>query len=478
MYVPKLVQYMRWGEGLTERENYAKILRRRRMLEMRRKRRQRKRRIEAVLYMSLLVFSLCVIVLIATKHYEQEDVKKPDYMLPVPFKTVKEAVEESLVVTTPEAAEVSQEVSVRIGSVGDVILHLPIVEAYAGDSAGEYDFTPAFETFRQAYESVDFMVANLETSFGDDEKPYSGFPNFNSPDEIVANLQSVGVDLQLLANNHIYDNEKDGFLRTISVLQQAGANYTGVRVSEEEPRYFIRNINGIQIGFVNYTYEMENDGERKLINGNIMDKSVENLLNSYEGSDLNSFYKEMEQITKEMRSIGTEFVIVYMHWGNEYEMDANELQQTIAQKLCDLGVDAVIGGHPHVVQPIEIFTSADGTHKMFCAYSLGNHFSNQRREKISSCPNGHTEDGLMLNLTVSKTEEKVSITGIEAIPTYVYKTEEPKYYVIPIYNVTEVEAQTGLSGIQSSVQASYDRTNGILGNSIEDARRELGIPFN
>lgn len=307
------------------------------------------------------------------------------------------------------------------------------------------------------------------------EKEYSGFPNFNVPDEIVTNLQQMGVDLQLLANNHMYDNGRSGFFRTISVCRQAGVNYTGVRGNEADPMYLIQDINGIRVGIMNYTYETGTDSKRKSLNDNPVEEDVEMLINSYREDDMESFYSEIEQLCREMDVQGAEFVILYIHWGNEYELEPNATQKAIAERLCEIGIDAVIGSHPHVVQPAEVLVSSDGTHKMFCAYSLGNHLSNQRRERISSRPNGHTEDGMMLKLTISRTAGEVSITGIEAIATYVYKTTMPEYYVIPVYQVEGIEEQTGLAGIRTSIQASYDRTWNIIGSSIEDARWELGI---
>lgn len=378
--------------------------------------------------------------------------------------------------TGQENIQVIPDTSCRIGSVGDVILHLPVTKAYGGSSPEHpHDFSPALQTFLRAYQSVDYMVVNLETSLAGPDKPYSGFPNFNAPDEIAANLRDAGVDLQLLANNHIYDNGKAGFLRTMEVLRQAGVTYTGARASEQELPYLIADINGIQVGILNYTYEMEHEGERKSINGNIMETSVENNLNSFEPGDIESFYEEVGQMRTELCAKGAEFILMYIHWGNEYELQQNATQEAIAQRLCDIGIDAVIGGHPHVVQPVDVLTGSDGTHKMFCAYSLGNHLSNQRREKISSRPNGHTEDGLMITLTLTRTSGQVSISGIEAVPTYVYKTNQPRYYVIPIYQVEGIEEQTGLQGIQPVIQSSYERTMNVLGTSLEDARRALGI---
>ncbi len=460
-------------------EEQERLLRYRRQLWKKRRLRQKRRRISAISHGCLLVFSLFVIILLANGHHEKELAKI------LQEEAQREAVTQLPAVTstgppiystgTGDVAIGTGDTSCTIGSVGDVIMHLPIIQAYGGLEPGEHDFTPALESFRGTYESVDYMVVNLETSLGGDEKEYSGFPNFNAPDEIVANLHSMGVDLQLLANNHIYDNGEKGFFRTISVFQKAGIAYTGVRGNEADSKYVIQDNNGIRIGVINYTYEAESQDGKKSLNGNLVNENVGMLINSYDENQLEAFYSEIAQIKQEMYDQGVEFIIAYLHWGNEYELEPNASQKSIAAGLCDMGIDAIIGAHPHVVQPVDVLVSSDGTHKMFCAYSLGNHLSNQRREKISSRPNGHTEDGLFLNLRISRIDGVVSITDVEAVPTYVYKSAIPEFYVIPIYQVEGIEEQTGLNGIHTAIQASYDRTMNILGSSIEDAKWELGI---
>ncbi|MFQ7473413.1 MAG: CapA family protein, partial [Anaerovoracaceae bacterium] len=145
-------------------------------------------------------------------------------------------------------------------------------------------------------------------------------------------------------------------------------------------------------------------------------------------------------------------------------------------RLCDMGVDAIIGGHPHVVQPVDVFTSSDGNHKMFCAFSLGNQLSNQRREMMN-LSTGHTEDGLVVNLEITKKEDgEVSLTGAEYIPTWVYKNSAgPTYYIIPLDNLDTVEADTGISGLKSKGQASYDRTYDIIGSGIQKVKDSYGF---
>lgn len=457
-----------------DKKDYERYLQHRKRVARQKQRRKKERNILAVTQTALLLLSFVAVFLIAVRlGFFQEPEKKKKAQ---DNGASKQQLDLQVPVTQPAVnLQGKPDASLCLGSAGDVMMHLSITESYGGLKGVSHDFSPIFEQVRQTYASVDYMVVNLETSLAGLKKGYSGFPSFNAPDEIAANLRDAGVDLQLLANNHIYDNGKEGFLRTISVMQEEGISYTGIRASENDACYVLADINGIRLGIVNYTYETEQDENRKSINGHLMDKSVEPLLNSFKLSNLDQFYLELARIQSEMYLQGAEFIILYIHWGNEYEFEPNKVQKEMAQHFCDMGINAVIGSHTHVVQPLDVYTSTDGTRKMFCAYSLGNHLSNQRRERISTRPNGHTEDGLMLKLTISRINGNISITSVDAIPTYVLKNSVPNFYIIPIYQLETIEEQTGMSGIMPTIQASYDRTMKILGDSVEDVRRELGI---
>lgn len=376
----------------------------------------------------------------------------------------------------PVAAQQSvEEKTITIGNAGDVIIHSPFYKGSTYKKNGDYDFTSCFSNVKEDYEANDFMVLNLETTLPGKEVGYSGYPMFKSPDSLVDSLTSSGVDLMLLANNHIYDSGVNGFLRTSQLLQDKGVLYTGARHSEEEKKYLVQEINGVKVGFVNYVYETPRSDDRKGINGNPLDPSVAPLLNSFDPNDLDSFYTEMEGIVSDMKKDGAEFLIAYPHWGNEYQLQETGWQRDIAQRLCDMGVDAIIGGHPHVVQPVDVFTSEDGKHKMFCAFSVGNQLSNQRRE-IMNLSTGNTEDGLIIDLEITRDQKgKAKLTGVRYIPTWVYKNAGPVYSIIPADDPETVEETTGISEIRSQVQASYDRTYKIIGSGIEKVNEAYGF---
>ena len=348
----------------------------------------------------------------------------------------------------PAAAEPVKEQTIMIGNGGDIIIHSPFYRSSAYKKDGDYDFTPCFSNIKDVYGEGDFSVIDIETCLPGKEVGYSGYPMFKSPDSLVDSLAASGIDMILLANNHIYDYGNTGFLRTTQVMKDKDMLYTGARHSEEEKKYVVQDINGIKVG----------------------------MINSFDPNDRESFYQEIEEQIKAMRKDGAEFIIVYPHWGIEYQMTEASWQREIAQKLCDMGVDAIIGGHPHVIEPVDVFTSEDGTHKTFCAFSLGNQLSNQRREMMR-LKTGNTEDGLFIDLEITRNKKgDVSLTGVKYIPTWVYKNASgPTYSIVPVDDPSTVEEKTGIKGIQAQAQASYDRTYKIIGDGANKVSEAYGF---
>ncbi|MDO4393480.1 MAG: CapA family protein [Bacillota bacterium] len=367
--------------------------------------------------------------------------------------------------------------TITVGSVGDVIIHDPFLRSDRYKKSDGYDFTDCFKFTADLYEKQDYMVANLETTLAGKSAGYSGYPLFNSPDAIADALHESGIDMMLLANNHIYDTGKSGFQRTAKVLDEKGYSHTGVRGDTGEAKYAVKDINGIKVGFINYTYETP-ASNGKAINGNKMDNASAQLLNSFKPKNLQPFYDEAIRQVALMKLAGAEFIIFYPHWGQEYKLEAHGYMNKMAQKMCDMGVDAIIGGHPHVVEPVDVVKSSDGKHKTFVAYSMGNHLSNQRREMITSMPTGHTEDGIMVNLEISRDASgEVKLTNVETVPTWVYKKKGANavYYVIPLNDVDNIENVTGISGIKESCKASNKRTHEIIDSGMKKVKQEYGF---
>ncbi len=366
---------------------------------------------------------------------------------------------------------------ITVGSTGCMLLHSPFIDSYP-DAEGNYDFSSIYKFITPYYSAPDYMTCEFEGALGGEELGYSGYPSFRSPDIIIENIRDSGVDLQMLATNHIYDGWSFGFNRTMEVYEEKGIAYTGVRKDTNQKHYYIADINGVRVGFVNYVYETTNmtDGPDKSLNGMYLEEQDAPLLNSFNYDDLEPFYVEMENNIYAMRQEGARFIIANLHWGTEYQLEESQYQRDIAQQLCNMGVDAIMGGHPHCEQPIDVLTSQDGSHKMFCIYSMGNALSNQRTYLLmEEMPTGHTEDGVMVTLHLHQDASgQVTITDVELLPTWVYRFSETsgsKYYILPLDDVENLEATTGISGIKDEAQASYERTMEELGPGLEKAKQ-------
>ncbi|MBQ3214529.1 MAG: CapA family protein, partial [Oscillospiraceae bacterium] len=143
-----------------------------------------------------------------------------------------------------------KESTATIGATGDVLMHMPCVRP--AKTSNGYDFTPYFTHIQDYLTAPDYMVANLETTLAalDNGYEYSGYPNFNCPDEIVYDLQAMGVDMFLTANNHTYDTSTVGFNRTQQIIAEAGLDHIGTKISTDVDDYLVKDINGIKIGMV------------------------------------------------------------------------------------------------------------------------------------------------------------------------------------------------------------------------------------
>ena len=378
--------------------------------------------------------------------------------------------------TLPEPEHVVATAS--IASQGDLLMHGGVIRSGAqGD--GTYDFESVFRYVKEYVSGYDLALANLETTFGGDANPYQGWPLFNVPDAFGDSIVEAGYDLLLTSNNHCYDTLMAGFKRTIEVSRDKGLMVLGSRLTEEEPNYAVVDLNGIQVGMVSYTYTTSMSGGKPSLNGN---SPVENpaLVNYFSYTNLDKFYSELTDILEKMKSEGAEATMLFIHWGTEYEIVENNYQDTIAQKVCDLGVDVIVGGHPHVVQPVQLLSSAvDPEHKTVCIYSLGNAVSNQRIAEMR-LKTGHTEDGVLFAVTFEKySDGTVYLAGAEVLPTWVNLSSvngKLEYNILPLEDAkrdTWKERFNLTDSLFQNCVDSYQRTMDIVGPGMEQVQTWL-----
>ena len=365
-----------------------------------------------------------------------------------------------------------------IASQGDLLMHSPVFESCRqGD--GSYDFAEIFQYIKDDVSSYDYALANLETTFGGPNHPHVANQSFSCPDALAASAKEAGYDMFLTANNHSGDTMGDGLIRTIEVTRDAGLANLGAQLPGEK-RYAIIDINGIKVGMTAYTWAFSGDGSKFSLNGLLAIKD-EGQMNYFTKVNPDKLYKEAEQIIADMKADGAEATMIQIHWGEEYQLKENALQNKIAQRLCDMGYDVIVGGHPHVVQPMELLTSTtDDSHKTVCIYSLGNAVSNQRTGVSSLFPAGYTEDGVMFTVTFEKySDGQVYLSGTDVIPTWVnmHQNNGPKEYnILPLVKDREESWKETFNLTDhnfSSCQKSYDRTMGIVGEGLQQCQDYL-----
>ena len=369
-------------------------------------------------------------------------------------------VENSVDEKEQEAIENEEIKYIDIVSLGNLIIHQSQINGAKNENG--YDFSPSFQYIKEMVSEADISLGILEGALAGGEP--TGYPIFNSPDEVIDSLRDTGIDVVNYANNHIYDYDDEGLQRTIEITKEKGLDVLGVKSTEEEKSYLVKEVDGVKIGFVSYVFETAAVNGYKTINSNPVSINRENLINTFNYNDLESFYNRIASEISAMKAEGVKFIIASMHWGEEYNTYIEATQNEIAKKLNELGVDIILGGHPHVIQPYEIICNESG-HSTFVIYSQGNSLSNQSEQEIGVA---ESEDGIMIKFTLEKKDGNVSLKEYKIIPTWVYKEEkgDGTYYhkIIPVEEALANPEEYGInSDVYARLENSLNRTKSILG---------------
>lgn len=342
-------------------------MRRRRILKV-------KRKVWVVLFFLLLV----VIILLCIKKFNKKSSsKKENNSTPI--------------VTTKKP----REYEASLFMVGDALIHSGIYFD-AKNSDGTYDFKPMLELIKPIAKNYDLRYYNQETILGGAEFGYSSYPRFNSPQAVGDAFLDAGFNLVSLANNHTMDKGEAGVINSVNYWKsKKDVVFTGQWTSQEErDEAKIYKINGISYAFFSYT---------TWTNGLETPTGKEYLNNVY------SYEKASNDINKVRKLV--DVIIVAMHWGIEYSLNVSQSQLNIANELSSLGVNLIIGAHPHVVEPVEYIN--DG--KTFVIYSLGNFISDQVGiERLT---------GLMMEVKIKKrveVDDTVNVSIVEPKAQLIY----------------------------------------------------------
>lgn len=383
--------------------------------------------------------------------------------------------------TEPEPEHVVSQATIAV--TGDILMHLAVTNSGL-QSDGSYNYDSIFQYIAPYVEEADYAVANLETTLAGSDMgyKYSGYPAFNTPDAIVDALKKAGFSALLTANNHCYDTSEYGFLRTVRTIRSKGLTAMGTRESVNDPVYTVADVNGIKVGMVCYSYEGQPDNPTAgvvYMNKNALSSTCGQLINSFLGTQLDPFYLEVRGILEQMKQDGAEATVMFIHWGIEYQTAPNAEQQQIAQQLCDMGFDVIVGGHPHVIQPVTLLTSRlDPDRKTVCLYSTGNAVSNQRIKEMD-LKTGHTEDGMLLQFTFSKySDGTVYLENADILPCWVDLRTEPstQYDIIPLDSSIRDQWKTAFGMTDEAYEnavKSYGRTEALVGAGIAQVQQYL-----
>lgn len=308
--------------------------------------------------------------------------------------------------TSKDKAVDKKEMSIVM--VGDVLTHDAVLKD-AKKADGTYDFMDMFEYIKPLIKNYDLKYVNQESIIGGNQFPISGYPTFNAPDSIGDNLINVGFNIFGLANNHAFDKGENAILYSNKYWKGKDVIAVGTYSNKEErDNIKVYEKNRIKYAILAYTTS---------INGNNLPANKDYLVNVYS----NEQAKEDIEKVKDKADI----IMVAMHWGDEYTNTPTNSEKEIANYLSSLGVDLIIGTHPHVVQPIEYIGNT------LVIYSLGNFISNQLVLGINPAI------GLLVGVDITITNGNKNISVIKKELLYSYSNNSKEFKVIPFSELND-----------------------------------------
>lgn len=338
--------------------------------------------------------------------------------------------------STPVVSDIKDEYKdVSFTAVGDNLIHGAIYY-YNNNGDGTYNFTDIYENTNKYTQTADIAYINQETICGGTELGLSTYPSFNGPYDVLDAVNAAGFDWVAASSNHSLDAGIQGILNQLNYLKK---NYPDIKVTgshrtkEEAEATQVIERNGVRIGILGYTYGL---------NGYQIPEGKEYMIDLIDKEKMKADVEKLKEVS--------DVQAVSMHWGTEYSFEPNEEQMELAQFLSDLGVDVIIGEHPHVIQPMDYVTGKDGN-KTLVIYSLGNFLSAQD-DHVNML-------GGMARFTLSynAATKDVAFKDVEFMPTVTYiggNFEHYKTYALKDY--TDDLAATHTLTIQKNQDMTRD----------------------
>lgn len=318
-----------------------------------------------------------------------------------------------------------------IVAVGDNLIHNTLISAgEQGD--GTLDYNSFYEDIKQYIEPADLAIINQETMLGGDVKEYSGYPMFNTPWEVGEAAINAGFDVFTCATNHSMDVGSAGVEKECEFFEKhPEVVHTGTYTSTEDyNKIAYKEINGIKFAFLNYTYGTNGisiPSDKKYLVKLLTEENVR---------------KDIPEARK-----NADVVIVFPHWGTENSHDVSDQQRKYCKIFMELGVDIVIGTHPHVLQPVEWLTDDESGKKMLVYYSIGNFISHQ--------VNPNQMCGGMAEITVEKKNGEISISNAKLSPVIDFYSKSGSGYRFSVYKLKDYTEELANQQAQSGTSVEY-----------------------
>lgn len=333
--------------------------------------------------------------------------------------------------TTQEVESKPQDSKVSIVAVGDNLIHNTLISA-GEQSDGTLDYNSFYEDIKPYVEPADIAIINQETMLGGDVREYSGYPMFNTPWEVGEAAINAGFDVFTCATNHAMDVGSAGIERECEFFSKhPEVIHTGTYTSKEDyDSIAYKEVNGIKFAFLNFTYGT---------NGISIPDDKPYLVKMLTEENVK---KDVTEARK-----NADVVIVLPHWGTENSHDINEQQTKYCKLFSQLGVDIVIGTHPHVLQPVEWFKNDETGKDMLVYYSIGNFISHQ--------VNLNQMCGGMAEITVERKNGEIKITNAKLAPIIDFYSKTGSGYRFSVYKLKDYNNELADKQAQSGASVEY-----------------------
>jgi poly-gamma-glutamate capsule biosynthesis protein CapA/YwtB (metallophosphatase superfamily) len=304
-----------------------------------------------------------------------------------------------------------------LGAVGDVLMHEAVKRSAEthGKGAPDGGYSWLFAPIADLLAEPDLTFANLETPVAPGAPGGTREYVFNAPPDVIAALRHAGFDAVAVSNNHAFDQGRAGFEETLRRLEQAGMKAIGTATEGEAPAPLRVEAGGLAVSFLGYAHFFNQDG-------NACPPPRAGTARCVQARQL-----DRARIVEDVRAAAAQAdaVVVSLHWGVEYEPQPRAEDVQLAHDLVEAGALVVLGHHPHVLQPVELYRRADGRVGVI-AYSLGNFVSNQSRKYVHGATpekNAATRDGALLRVALAKRDYgrgvvRVEVDGADFLPLW------------------------------------------------------------